>query len=109
MKRIILAALVGVMVSLFSARLAALENMYTGNAWQNICQTDSSLCIGFLMGFDNAVQYSRELEKSCSPELTTYGQRKDILNNYLSARPESRHLNLAILISRAFAEAWPCK
>jgi hypothetical protein len=113
MKRIILAALVGLVVS--GPAMAAKDNN-SGNQLLENCTGETyiekGMCIGFVTGFMHGRYVFRErggVVLYCESPHVTIGQRRDIVINYLQAHPESRHQLAGKLYALAMKEKFPCK
>ena len=109
MKRIILAALVGVLVS--GPAAAAYTS---GNQVYSSCTRDKYYCMeyaaawadGYYAGYSLA---GKPLEYICLPKEIINQQLGDILFRYLEQHPNSRHLKISDLAFKALDEAFPCK
>ena len=115
MKRIIIAALVGVLVS---GPINA-QSDFTGNVLHESCKApeDSDvylLCGAYISGVAhillNRKFYSQKiLSKICIPPSVTNGQIIDITKKFLREQPEMRDAVAGGIVIIAVAEAFPCK
>ena len=113
MKRIILAALVGVLVS----GPVNAQSGFTGNVMHEACKApeDSDvylLCGTYISGVAhillNREFYTKILPKICIPPGVTNGQIIDITKKFLREQPEMRDAVAGGIVIIAVAEAFPC-
>jgi Rap1a immunity proteins len=69
------------------------------------------LCIGFVAGVSDAVNFSRQFtgkgtNTSCTPPGVTMSQEADVVLSYLNRNPDKRDLAAAALLVAAMDEAW---
>jgi hypothetical protein len=67
---------------------------------------DLADCLGFLTGVADTLT---ALKVVCMTPSVTVEQLKDIVMNFLSAHPESRHFSGAVQAAAALKQAFPCK
>ena len=114
MKRIILAALVGVLVS-------GLVWATSGNDLQKTCLSekgdfDNGICLGFIKGITEMIITLRSIggltvrfRGICIPEgKFTVGQGADVVKKYLADNPAKRHLSASFLVMAAMRNSFPC-
>jgi len=99
----------------------------TGNELHDLLQSEdtykSMQGMSYLQGYSDAESFFKYFESSsaqeqnrkpnlhffsCPPENVTVGQAKDVVKKFLEDNPAKRNINAAILMRRAFTEAWPC-
>jgi hypothetical protein len=119
MKRIILAALVGVLLAPSTAE-AVSKN---GNELFSDCSAENAtysngICMGYIVGVGDAVldlQFLGLIDARFSPICVprksgvTVGQMVDIVKKYLTDHPEFRHQGGGALVVQALRQAFPCK
>jgi hypothetical protein len=91
---------------LFIPAMAQAE-FFTGNQLLSRLNGDSLdrvQAIGYIQGVSDA--YVRIV--FCPPDNVTAGQLSDMIRNYLTNSPASRHRTADALIAEAFAQVWPC-
>jgi hypothetical protein len=121
MKRIILAALVGLLVS-GSVWGKGADNL-SGNYWFKICASteveDILYCLGFVSGLAEGQEFLegvyikvgksyKKARSFCVPDTATLGQRRDIFVKYLRDHPGKRHKRASVLFGHATRKAF-CK
>ena len=84
---------------------------YRGNDLHGLCQQRLDVCTIYIQGvidghFAAIIRTSRDLAY-CIPVSSTPDQVRDVVVQYLTAHPESRHELAGQLILRALAGAWP--
>ena len=88
-----------------------------GNALMTWCEPRNAaapsnpMCIGFVVGVSDAVNFSRQFtgqgsNTSCTPPGVTMGQEADVVLNYLNRNQDKRDLAAAALVVAAMDEAW---
>ena len=88
-----------------------------GNALMTWCQPrnaagpNNPLCIGFVAGISDAVNFSRQFtgqgpNTSCTPSEVTIPQLADVALKYMNRNPDKRDLAAAALVVAAMDEAW---
>jgi len=88
-----------------------------GNALMTWCEPRNAagpsnpLCIGFVTGVSDAVNFSRQFtgqgpNTSCTPPGVTMGQEADLVLSYLNRNPDKSDLAAAALVLAAMDEAW---
>jgi hypothetical protein len=88
-----------------------------GNTLMNWCGPHNAagpsnpLCIGYVAGVSDAVNFSRQFtgqgsNTSCSPPGVTSSQEADVVLNYLNRNPDKRDLAGVALVVAAMTEAW---
>jgi hypothetical protein len=89
----------------------------TGNDLLRDCNNPSAdaqgRCAGYIVSVVDTHFTSLEIGKQffCVPSEVNIGQLVDVAKKHLEAYPEARHLQAAIIVIRAFREAWgvgPC-
>ena len=78
---------------------------------RNAAGPSNPLCIGYIAGVSDAVNFSRQFtgqgtNTSCAPPGVTMGQEADVVLSYLNRNPEKRDLAAAALVATAMDEAW---
>jgi hypothetical protein len=78
---------------------------------RNAAGPSNPLCIGFVAGVSDAVNFSRQFtgqgtNTSCTPPGVTMGQEADVVFSYLNRNPDKRDLAAAALVVAAMDEAW---
>jgi hypothetical protein len=114
MKRILLVALVGLVVS---GPALAQSALLTGNVMLKFCTSKSekkqSLCIWYLKGFLDAEvvleSFGATTLPYCVPAQVTLGQKKALFVKHLQANPEKWHLMAGSIFAFAMIEKFPCK
>ena len=88
-----------------------------GNALMTWCQRrnaegpNNPLCIGFVAGISDAVNFSRQFtgkgpNTSCTPSEVTIPQLADVVLSYMNRNLDKRNLAAAALVVAAMDEAW---
>src|SRR5438105_2262594 len=88
-----------------------------GNALMTWCQPrnaagpNNPLCIGFVAGVSDAVNFSRQFtgkgpNTSCTPPQVTIPQVADVVLGYMKRNPDKRDVAAAAVIVAAIDEAW---
>jgi hypothetical protein len=88
-----------------------------GNALMAWCEPHNAtgpsnpLCIGYVAGVSDAVNFSRQFtgqgpNTSCTPPGVTSFQEADVVLSYLDRNPDKRNLAAAALVVAAMDEAW---
>jgi hypothetical protein len=93
-------------VLLFVPAMAHAE-FFSGNtllARLNGDSLDRVQALGYIQGISDA--YVRVI--FCPPENVTAGQLSDMIRNYLTNNPATRHKTADALIAEAFGQVWPC-
>lgn len=117
MKRIILAALVGVLVT------STAEATYVdGNELKRLCGDQASvalqsICVGYITGIADELLslqpagfFSDDWPPVCVPwKVIKIRQMTDVVKKYLADHPEKLHLVGSLLVNLALREAFPCK
>jgi hypothetical protein len=83
-------------------------------AWcgpHNATGPSNPLCIGYVAGVSDAVNFSRQFtgqgpNTSCTPPGVTSFQEADVVLSYLDRNPDKRNLAAAALVVAAMDEAW---
>ncbi|MGB5184318.1 MAG: Rap1a/Tai family immunity protein [Xanthobacteraceae bacterium] len=83
-------------------------------AWcepHNATGPSNALCIGYVAGVSDAVNFSRQFtgqgpNTSCTPSGVTSFQEADVVLSYLHHNPDKRDLAAAALVVAAMDEAW---
>jgi hypothetical protein len=113
MKRILLAALVGLVVS-----GPAWGDMMDGNKLFPFCRDaekdyySNGFCDGYITGVYDALQGKGKGLNGvtfCPPNGVTIGQLSDIVKKWLVDNPQHRHFVADSLLVAALSEAFPCK
>jgi hypothetical protein len=78
---------------------------------RNAAGPSNPLCIGFVVGVSDAVNFSRQFtgkgtNTSCTPPGVTMSQEADVVLSYLNRNPDKRDLAAAALVVAAMDEAW---
>jgi hypothetical protein len=78
---------------------------------RNAAGPSNPMCIGFVAGVSDAVNFSRQFtgqgsNTSCTPPGVTIGQEADVVVNYVNRNPDKRDLAAAALVVAAIDEAW---
>jgi hypothetical protein len=76
---------------------------------RNVAGPSDPLCIGFVAGVSDAVNFSRQLRgpnTNCIPPGVTIVQQADVVVNYINRNPDKRDLAAAALVVAAIDEAW---
>jgi hypothetical protein len=78
---------------------------------RNVAGPSNPLCLGFVTGVSDAVNFSRQLtgqgsNTSCTPPEVTIVQEADAVVNYINRNPSKRDVAAAVLIVAAIDEAW---
>jgi len=116
MKRIILVALVGVLVT-----STAEATFKRGNDLFRECNAEretfsKGVCIGFIQAVVGGFVWNFKegvfkdfVPKICLPKGATTAQLTDIVRKYLTDHPENRHYNAESLVILSVRNAFPCK
>lgn len=82
-----------------------------GNELYEECERSPNLAYTYTFGFIDSHELFEPIlpRQFCVPRGVTGKQAFDIACSYLKNHPESRHLPAAMLLNRAFTQAWPCK
>ena len=115
MKRIILAALVGVLVI-----STANAEFFSGNQLFTDCNgerpDEEAGCSGYIMGaMDTIISLQRgkllddRFQNVCLPEGVTAGQLVSIVKKYLTENPAERHFAASRIVVIGIRKAFPCK
>jgi Rap1a immunity proteins len=118
----ILSSLMVVMALVLSGgRAGAQIQSLSGNNLYRFCTADTpdanlawgsaSLCMGYITAIRDIMANGSPLfgKKACIPATVDMGQIVDIVKNEIHSHPESRHLPAAMLVSKAFANDFPCR
>jgi hypothetical protein len=92
----------------------------SGNNLYRFCTVDApdalawgsaSLCMGYITAIRDIMANGSPLfgSKACIPATVDMGQIVDIVKKEIRSHPERRHLSAAILVSKAFANDFPCR
>src|SRR5262249_57576667 len=78
---------------------------------RNAAGPNNPLCIGFVAGISDAVNFSRQFtgqgpNTSCTPSEVTIPQLADVALNYMNRNPDKRDLAAAALVVAAIHQAW---
>jgi hypothetical protein len=78
---------------------------------RNAAGPSNPLCIGYIAGVSDAVNFSRQFtgqgsNTSCTPPGVTNIQETDVVLNYLNRNPDKRDLAGVALVVAAMTEAW---
>jgi hypothetical protein len=110
MKSLLIPIISGLIIALLLAAPAspAKAEFFTGNdllAKMNGNTSDQLQAIGFVQGvFDVYVHVT-----ICPPNNVTAGQLVDMIKNYLTNIPATRHKTAESLINEALSKVWPCQ
>lgn len=86
-----------------------LYTMCIGKTNDAVTGAGNLFCLGYVDAVTEALTGAPVAGKrACIPRGVDENQTVDISTSYIKAHPESRHLAAYALISRAFAEAFPC-
>jgi hypothetical protein len=77
----------------------------------NVAGPSDPLCLGYVAGISDAVNFSRQLtgqssNTSCTPLGVTIVEEADVVVNYINRNPDKRDLEAAALVAAAIDEAW---
>jgi hypothetical protein len=78
-----------------------------GNGLNEICQKSDGFATGLCEGFIYGAAIAGE--GFCPPRGVTLGQALDVAKNGLANHPEERQMASAVLLSKYFKRAWPCR
>jgi hypothetical protein len=89
---------------------------HSGNSLLEMCShgqysADNSYCLGYIAGMADAIDAANGSLlgwRACPPNEATEGQIMDVVVQFLSQHPESRHYTASSQIARALANAFPC-
>lgn len=106
-------------VSLFAVlwALPASAQFYSGNKLWEVCSEKGAafnfgVCSGYVLGVYDSIMspisQRSVLARICEPDQLQAGQLRDIVINYLQARPEERHMQASVIVMNALARAYPC-
>jgi hypothetical protein len=86
----------------------AKANFKSGNQLLQECSTPGAdqICLGYIQGIVDA---ETDMARTCLPGSVTPGQARDIAIKLLDDHPELRHYTASSLVTRALAEAFPCR
>jgi Rap1a immunity proteins len=78
---------------------------------RNVAGPSDPLCMGYVAGVSDAINFSRQLtgqgsNTSCTPPGVTIVQEAEVVVNYINRNPDKRDLAAAGLIIAAIDEAW---
>ncbi len=100
------------------ASTVAQAEYYSGNKLHTLCGLNeigaSELSIGYVVGVADAVitlenlGMTTRVKMFCIPEAVSQSQTRDVVCQYLSKNPHSRHYSAPSLAALALAQAWPC-
>ena len=112
--RVIVSLVITAMLSFSGDCAAQAVDDGSGNFWKRYCADDfgKGLCLDYIRGVAefHSVAKVRGMEPFfCIPNGATYGQMKDIVENYMAKHPENTHVAFAALAAIALSEAFPCK
>jgi len=74
-----------------------------------ITRVDIAFAAGFCMGIVEGALWSLPRTDFCLPKDATTGQGLKVLVKYIDDHPEELHERTALLATRAFVKAWPCR
>jgi Rap1a immunity proteins len=99
---------------------AQIQNL-SGNNLYRFCTPDASdaslawgsasICMGYITAIRDIMANGSPLfgSKACIPATVDMGQIVDIVKNQIHTHPEGRHLSAPLLVSKAFADDFPCR
>jgi hypothetical protein len=78
---------------------------------RNVAGPSDPLCIGYVAGISDALNFSRQFTRqdsntNCMPPGVTIVQEADVVVNYINGNPDKRDLAAAALVVAAIDEAW---
>jgi len=80
----------------------------TGNQLLTEIQSDSVVERMVSLGYIMAVTDTLRLINHCPPNNVTAGQLQDMVKNYLTNNPQTRHQPADTLVLTVLRQAWPC-
>lgn len=108
-----------VLCFLYLSAASALANFQDGNSLFKSCtvREDSPIftaaqmhCVGYIQAISDALEVTKISGHAvCSPDNVTAGQLKDIVTQWLQAKPKLRHLAASRLVAAALQDAFPCQ
>jgi hypothetical protein len=116
MARFLVTAAVAVSTLLFGSTPGNAAKPITGNDWLNECSSsDEGLklgCVAYVLGIGDALfvweHISFKTAIACIPDSYNGGQLLDVGVRFIKEHAKDRHRAAGILLTEAFAEAWPC-
>jgi hypothetical protein len=106
----------GLMINGDAASQAQSTVVFDGNELLRRCLTPSSsarygFCVGYVAGIAETLHDFGAPPglRVCIEDGVIHGQLKEVVVNSLQARPQDRHLQPHLLVSRALSQAFPCR
>lgn len=90
---------------------------FTGNEFYARCNSTNNLhkswCLGYITGISDGVAFLQMGKPDrwtpiCIPIGVTIGQQKDVVLDYISRNPATRHEAISLQTILAWRDAWPC-
>lgn len=119
MKRITMAALLALPVSVFAEDI---DHVDSGNYFHEVCATKPEICTNFVKGVMEGNYYVIGVAKLaqsyddagkvlgyCPPSSVRLSRFTDVFINFLKNNPEQRHQQAATLAIASWMQAWPCE
>lgn len=89
----------------------------TGNDFYTRCRSgdysDIVWCLGYITGMSDGIAWLQIGKPDgwipiCIPQAVTIGQKKDVVLDYISKNPATRHEIISAQTMFAWRSAWPC-
>ncbi len=110
-------------VVLFFLTISIPAQAMSGNTLAELCASEgkenpissnSSMCIGLLLGYLEGLEYGfvlmdKKVRFFCEPKEVKVKQLMKIFNKYLAEHPENLHFKYGPEFIKAMSEAFPCK
>ena len=82
-----------------------------GNKLLGYCSAKATIgCDAYLDGIADGIEAGgRAKAEACIPGPVTTAQMRDVVVKYLRSNPQTREMKAGVLVTRAFAAAFPCK
>ena len=94
----------------FAAALVALPaagQVFSGNdlLQRMTSESGASIALGYVAGVSDAF----EGDIFCAPEGATLRQASDMVRQWMTDNPQSRHLSGALIVAAVLRQHWPCQ
>jgi len=102
------------LMAVMAASTGARSQVMDGNKLYDNCSSSrpeaNLFCRAYVAGiYDATLEQGYIGVKVCAAEGVTVGELEDLVSQYLAAHSAERHLSGASLVTRALAEAYPCR
>jgi hypothetical protein len=92
---------------LFAASTASAQ--VTGNTLLDNMQSSEYMLRLYALGYITSIFQFTRGTAHCSPDGVTFGQARDLVQNYLKTNATYRHMDGYVIAIVVFGATWPCK